>query len=209
MNGTFNAYLLQNRPKLKQWRQHVTMNRNMMLKDDIKEYWGFYLLRGSVVKLSVCSRHEGASFIVVRDLKNARRCAFLGELDSEEESDEDSESEEFEFAYQTTNVPKKHSAPQNTMNVSGTQTEGNDEEKWPSRNQKNMFSDEKIRLIMENFRKANDSQKYTLVWKMLQAMNQDPNSEEVLNTAKGKEKLQNFLAFQVNQNRIKAKLLYR
>ena len=37
-----------------------------MLQDDIKEYWGFYLLKDSTVKLSVCSRHEGASFIVVK-----------------------------------------------------------------------------------------------------------------------------------------------
>jgi len=52
---------------------------------------------GSEVKLSVCSRYEGASFIVVKSLKDARRCAFLGELDSEEESDENSDSDEFEF----------------------------------------------------------------------------------------------------------------
>ena len=42
------------------------MQRRMMLQDDIKEYWGFYLLKDSTVKLSVCSRHEGASFIVVK-----------------------------------------------------------------------------------------------------------------------------------------------
>ena len=45
-NGSFNAYLLAQRPKLKRWKQHVTMKRNMMLQDDIKEYWGFYLLKG-------------------------------------------------------------------------------------------------------------------------------------------------------------------
>ena len=113
-----------------------------MLQDDIKEYWGFYLLKDSTVKLSVCSRHEGASFIVVKvsrgkifqhqnlenhlrniefeifqqliwgktvkrtrenkffqSLKDARRCAFLGELDSVEESDEI--SDEFEFSDET------------------------------------------------------------------------------------------------------------
>ena len=46
MNGSFNAYLLAQRPKLKRWKQHVTMKRNMILQDDIKEYWGFYLLKG-------------------------------------------------------------------------------------------------------------------------------------------------------------------
>ena len=78
---------------------------NMMLEDDIKEYWGFYLLRGSIVRLSVCSRHEGASFIMVKDLKNAKRCAWLGELDSEEESDEEEDSDsDYEAS------PKKKSA---------------------------------------------------------------------------------------------------
>jgi peptidyl-prolyl cis-trans isomerase SDCCAG10 len=43
--------------------------RQMNLPDDVKEYWGFYLLKGSHVKLTVCSRYEGASFIVVKSLK--------------------------------------------------------------------------------------------------------------------------------------------
>ena len=38
------------------------------------------LLKGSTVKLSVCSRYEGASFIVVKGLKDARKCAWMGEL---------------------------------------------------------------------------------------------------------------------------------
>ena len=98
MNGSFNAYLMPRRPKLQRFRQHVNMERKMMLKDDIKEYWGFYLLKDSLVKLSVCSRHEGASFIIVRGMKHARRCSYLGELDSAEESEEI--SNEFEFAHE-------------------------------------------------------------------------------------------------------------
>ena len=66
MNGSFNAYLLPNKPRLKRFRQHVTMTRKMVLEDDIKEYWGFYLLRGSQVRLSTCSRYVGASFIIVK-----------------------------------------------------------------------------------------------------------------------------------------------
>lgn len=69
MNASFNAYLLPERPRLQRYRHHVTMHRKMMLEDDIKEFWGFYLLRGSVVRLRVCSRHEGASFILVKGLK--------------------------------------------------------------------------------------------------------------------------------------------
>ena len=83
-NGSsFNVYKLPERPKIKQLDKEETMDRTMMLKDDIKEYWGFYLLKGSTVKLSVCARHEGASFFVVRGVKDAKRCAFLGELDSQ------------------------------------------------------------------------------------------------------------------------------
>ena len=58
----------------------------MILEDDVKEFWGFYLLRGSTVRVSTCSRHEGASFSLIKDLKNAKRCSYLGELDSAEES---------------------------------------------------------------------------------------------------------------------------
>ena len=56
------------------------------------------------MKLSVCSRHEGASFIVVKGLKDARKCSYLGELDSQEESDEI--SDEFEFAHHITELAK-------------------------------------------------------------------------------------------------------
>lgn len=79
----FNVYKLQTRPKIKQLPEEVTMVRDMMLQDDIKEYWGFYLIKGSTVKLSVCARHEGASFFVIRGPKAAKHCAYLGELDSQ------------------------------------------------------------------------------------------------------------------------------
>ncbi len=69
MNSSFNAYLLSERPRLRRYQRRARMRRMMMLEDDIKEFWGFYLLRGSVVRLSVCARHEGASFIVVKGLK--------------------------------------------------------------------------------------------------------------------------------------------
>ena len=66
MNGSFNAYLLPTKPRLRRFRQHVTMTRKMILEDDIKEYWGFYLLRGSQVRLSTCARYVGSSFIIVK-----------------------------------------------------------------------------------------------------------------------------------------------
>ncbi|XP_040571409.1 uncharacterized protein [Lepeophtheirus salmonis] len=95
MNSSFNAYILKERPQIKRFRQKVSMKRQMVLKDDIKEYWGFYLLKGSEVKVQVCARYPGANFIVVESLINAKRCDYLGELDSLEEVDE--KSSEFEF----------------------------------------------------------------------------------------------------------------
>lgn len=33
------------------------MTRHLVLEDDMKEYWGFYLLRGSSVTVSACVRY--------------------------------------------------------------------------------------------------------------------------------------------------------
>ena len=45
--------------------------------------------------MQACSRHEGASVVVIKNTKNVAKCAWLGELDSAEESDEI--SSEFDF----------------------------------------------------------------------------------------------------------------
>jgi hypothetical protein len=34
----------------------VSMTRHLELKDDMKEYWAFYLLQGSSVTVSTCVR---------------------------------------------------------------------------------------------------------------------------------------------------------
>ena len=162
-------------PKLKRWRQHVTMNRNMMLQDDIKEYWGFYLLKGSIVKLSVCSRHEGASFIVVRGLKDARKCSYLGELDSQEESDEI--SEEFEFAHHITEE----------LNLVKNVTQALLAPPESEENGAVLF-----KKFLSDFQKANISNKRSMLWQMMQSIRQDPKSEEALNDVK-----QKFAAFRV------------
>ena len=48
MNSTFNAYLLPEKPKLQRRRTRVEMWRKILdLEDDMKEYWGFFLLRDS------------------------------------------------------------------------------------------------------------------------------------------------------------------
>lgn len=55
-NATFNAFLMPNYPKVAKDRKVVTMTRHLLLSDDMKEYWGFYLLKGSTVTVSTCSR---------------------------------------------------------------------------------------------------------------------------------------------------------
>nr|XP_053632833.1 uncharacterized protein LOC128688856 isoform X2 [Cherax quadricarinatus]XP_053632834.1 uncharacterized protein LOC128688856 isoform X2 [Cherax quadricarinatus] len=89
MNGSFNGYLSPSTLDVdSQRRTHVMIN-HLVLRDDIKEYWGFYLLRGSTITLSSCSRWDGAVLMVLRGVENLHRCAWIGELDSTEEEEED------------------------------------------------------------------------------------------------------------------------
>jgi len=55
-NATFNAFSMPEKPTTSSKMEFVEMERHITLEDDIKEYWGFYLLKGSVVKVSTCSR---------------------------------------------------------------------------------------------------------------------------------------------------------
>jgi len=106
MNSSFNAYLLPEKPKLQRKRQRIKMERKIVnLEDDMKEYWGFYLLADSYFRLQTCSRHEGASVVIIKHSKNVERCAWLGELDSAEESDEI--SNEFDFQQEVLHVEEK------------------------------------------------------------------------------------------------------
>ncbi|KAJ8971794.1 hypothetical protein NQ314_000540, partial [Rhamnusium bicolor] len=47
VNTTFNAFLLPTTPQLSPERKPLSMVRHLILEDDTKEYWGFYLLRGT------------------------------------------------------------------------------------------------------------------------------------------------------------------
>lgn len=99
----FNAYLLPKAPTLSTNSKPVSMVRHLVLEDDTKEYWGFYLLRGSTVTISTCVRWPGASLIVIRGHKHLHECAYIGD-NSSEELDELMEAIE-EGAY--TNTPDK------------------------------------------------------------------------------------------------------
>ena len=52
MNSTFHAYLLPEKPRLLRRKQKVNMERKIIdLEDDMKEYWGFFLLADSSFRL--------------------------------------------------------------------------------------------------------------------------------------------------------------
>ncbi|XP_063913482.1 uncharacterized protein LOC135130091 isoform X1 [Zophobas morio] len=77
MNSTFNAFQLHGEPTLSHKRKHIRLKKSMTLPDDTLEYWGFFLLRGAIVKLRVCSRFEGSRILVVRGEKNLKTCGLL------------------------------------------------------------------------------------------------------------------------------------
>ncbi|XP_044006148.1 uncharacterized protein LOC122851157 [Aphidius gifuensis] len=87
VNTTFNAYLINGNPQMKIQPTILSMTRHLILKDDMKEYWGFYLLSGSSVTVSTCVRWPGASLTIIRGHKHLQECAFIGD-DSSEEVDE-------------------------------------------------------------------------------------------------------------------------
>lgn len=77
MNRTFNAFQMTQKPEITSYKKHTRLKKSMILPDDTLEYWGFYLLEGSSVALSVCSRFPGASILVVKGERNLRTCGML------------------------------------------------------------------------------------------------------------------------------------
>ncbi|XP_026667108.1 uncharacterized protein LOC108622199 [Ceratina calcarata] len=112
VNTTFNAYLMNDEPKVDSEVLPVSMTRHLVLEDDMKEYWGFYLLRGSSVTVSTCVRWPGASLTIIRGHKHLHECAFIGD-DSSEELEE-----LFEVAKET-----------GLLSVNGTESPSNQPEK--------------------------------------------------------------------------------
>lgn len=53
MNSSFNAFQLTGTPTISSKRKHIRLKKSMTLPDDTLEYWGFYLLKGALVKLKV------------------------------------------------------------------------------------------------------------------------------------------------------------
>ncbi|XP_045540260.1 uncharacterized protein LOC106710343 isoform X2 [Papilio machaon] len=83
-NATFNAFVVPGPPSLSDELVPVSMTRELELEDDMKEYWGFYLLKGSSVTVSTCVRWPGASLIMIKGYKHLKECAYIGDNSSEE-----------------------------------------------------------------------------------------------------------------------------
>ena len=56
MNESFDAYLMERQPSVALRTNQLSMVRHFQLDDDWKEYWGFYLLKGSQVSVTSCAR---------------------------------------------------------------------------------------------------------------------------------------------------------
>ncbi|XP_046436834.1 uncharacterized protein LOC124188322 isoform X2 [Daphnia pulex] len=88
MNSSFDAYLMANRPTLTPKAQMLTMTRHFELDDDLKEFWGFYLLKGSEVTVSTCARYLGANVMLIKGINSLKFCAYVGRESKEDESNE-------------------------------------------------------------------------------------------------------------------------
>lgn len=114
-NATFNAFLLPEQPSVAPTQKPVSMVREIFLEDDMKEYWGFYLLAGSTVTVSTCVRWPGASLIVIRGHKHLHDCAYIGD-DSSEELEEMAKAIA-DGNYNTTNFSSESSADTNNPHI--------------------------------------------------------------------------------------------
>jgi len=87
MNENFNSYLMNEPPSLLPTAQNLSKSYNFELDDDLKEYWGFYLLKGSEMTVKSCSRQLGASVMMVKGKKSLRHCTY-SDVESIEEDDD-------------------------------------------------------------------------------------------------------------------------
>ncbi|ROT80628.1 hypothetical protein C7M84_000643 [Penaeus vannamei] len=70
MNGSFTAFLAPETPHILSSPRVHAMVHSITLGDDVKEYWGFHLLKGSKVTVSACSRYDGAQLMLLRGVEN-------------------------------------------------------------------------------------------------------------------------------------------
>jgi len=61
-NTSFTAYVTDGEPELVESSQPHIIERNLIIPDDHKEYWGFYLLKGSTFRIQTCARYKNEEF---------------------------------------------------------------------------------------------------------------------------------------------------
>ncbi len=123
--------------------------------------------------------------MLITGLKDARRCAWMGELDSEEDEESDEISDEFEFTQtitDTTNMNASRTSMYDMYDIPSNDTRLDEE------GQKTMID------FMDTFRELNDQSRQLLIKRLLQSISEDPTSEEKL---KDFEQITKFMAFQV------------
>jgi len=87
MNKNFNAYLMDRYPPLLPKAQNLSITHRFELDDDLKEYWGFYLLKDSEMTITSCSKFMGASVKLIKGKKSLTYCTYI-DIESSEEDDE-------------------------------------------------------------------------------------------------------------------------
>ena len=133
-------------------------------------------------RLSTCSRHEGSSVVVIKHTKNVARCAWLGELDSAEESDEI--SSEFDFQQEVLAEEEGKSAESVEQNDKDISEEDDTDKVLLSLNSK------EVSKYLENIEKWSIRSRKTIVKKLLN----DPQLlEEIIRNKPTDEDLQIFL----------------
>ena len=134
-------------------------------------------------RLSTCSRHEGSSVVVIKNTKNVARCAWLGELDSAEESDEI--SSEFDFQQEVLAKEEGKSVENVMENDIGVSEEDDTEKVLLSLNSK------EVSKYLEKIEKWSIRSRKIIVKKLLT----DPRLlEEIVRNKSADEDLQLFLA---------------
>ncbi|CAG0897061.1 unnamed protein product [Darwinula stevensoni] len=82
MNASFSAALIHGEPKRKDDPVPMRLRKQIAIGDDVRRYWGFYLLAGSRLTVRACARWPGGLLLVIKDTPNLRYCAIIGEEDS-------------------------------------------------------------------------------------------------------------------------------
>ncbi|KAF2884272.1 hypothetical protein ILUMI_21893 [Ignelater luminosus] len=166
MNSTFNAFHLNQMPRVSTKRKHIRLKKSMTLPDDTLEYWGFYLLKGATVLLKACSRYEGSRILVVRGERNLRTCGLMEhnlkknnpQLDQEHNQvkvtfESAQEIEEWNSSRGVNQIPQPHPTSITDAGVEDTSDDDDDSEA-----KLNIFS--KINRSLVNVEEMNHPQLY-------------------------------------------------